>query len=109
MWLTSIAIRRPVFILMVFSALAVLGWTAASKMRVELNPNVNFPFVTVVTVYPGAGPREVETLISKPIEDAVNGINGVKNVTSVSQEGISLVAIEFNLGIDSSRAAADVR
>jgi len=109
MWLTSIAIRRPVFILMVFSALAVLGWTAASKMRVELNPNVNFPFVTIVTIYPGAGPREVETLISKPIEDAVNGINGVKNVTSVSQEGISVVSIEFNLGVNSSEAAADVR
>lgn len=109
MWLTSIAIRRPVFILMVFSALAVLGWTAASKMRVELSPSVDFPYVIVTTVYPGAGPREVETLISKRIEDAVNGINGVKNVTSVSQEGISLVAIEFNLGIDSSQAAADVR
>lgn len=109
MWLTSIAIRRPVFILMVFSALAVLGWTAASRMRVELNPSVDFPYVIVTTVYPGAGPREVETLISKRIEDAVNGINGVKNVTSVSQEGISLVAIEFNLGINSSQAAADVR
>ncbi|MER3473523.1 MAG: hypothetical protein C4335_05700 [Armatimonadota bacterium] len=109
MWLTSVAIRRPVFILMVFSALAVLGWTAASKMRVELNPNVDFPYVIVTTVYPGAGPREVETLISKPIEDVVNGINGVKNVTSVSQEGISVVAIEFNLGIDSGVAAADVR
>ncbi len=109
MWLTSVAIRRPIFILMVFSALAVLGWTAASRMRVELNPNVDFPYVIVTTVYPGAGPREVETLISKPIEDAVNGINGVKNVTSISQEGISLVAIEFNLGVDSSAAAADVR
>ncbi|MGQ9488108.1 MAG: efflux RND transporter permease subunit [Armatimonadota bacterium] len=109
MWLTSVAIRRPVFILMVFSALAVLGWTAASRMRVELNPNVDFPFVIVTTVYPGAGPREVETLISKPIEDAVNGINGVKNVTSVSQEGISVVSIEFNLGVDSNVAASDVR
>lgn len=109
MWLTSVAIRRPIFILMVFSALAVLGWTAAGKMRVELNPSVDFPYVTVTTVYPGAGPREVETLISKRIEDAVNGINGVKNVTSVSQEGISVVSIEFNLDVDSSQAAADVR
>ncbi len=109
MWLTSVAIRRPIFILMVFSALAVLGWTAASRMRVELNPSVDFPYVIVTTVYPGAGPREVETLITKPIEDAVNGINGVKNVTSVSQEGLALVAIEFNLGVDSSQAAADVR
>lgn len=109
MWLTSVAIRRPVFILMVFCALAVLGWTAASRMRVELNPSVDFPFVIVTTVYPGAGPREVETLITKPIEDATNGINGVKEVTSVSQEGLSLVAIQFNLGVDPSQAAAEVR
>ena len=103
MWLTSVAIRRPVTILMFFSALAVLGWVSASRMRVELNPNVEFPFVSVLTIYPGAGPREVETLISKPIEDAVNGINGVKNVTSVSQEGISLAVSYTHLTLPTKR------
>ncbi len=109
MWLTNTAIRRPVFILMVFIALAVMGLVSISKMKVELNPKVDFPYVTITTVYAGAGPREIETLVTKPLEDAVNGINGVKSVSSVSQEGVSIVMIEFKLGTNSDVAAADVR
>src|SRR5689334_3465897 len=109
MWLTSVSIRRPVFILMVVSALIVLGLNSCSKMRVELNPKVDFPFIFVQTTYPGAGPEEIETQISKKIEDAVSGVNGIKTLTSSSQEGISAVSIEFNIGVDSSVAASDVR
>ena len=109
MWLTNTAIRRPVFILMVFIALAVMGLVSISRMKVELIPTIDFPYVTVTTVYAGAGPREIETLVTKPLEDAVNGINGVKNVSSVSQEGVSIVMIEFKLGTNSDVAAADVR
>ena len=56
MWLTQVSIRRPVFILMVVSALIVLGLNSCMKMQVELNPNVNFPYINVITSYPGAGP-----------------------------------------------------
>lgn len=109
MWLTSVSIRRPVFILMVVSALIVLGLNALSKMRLELNPKVDFPFVSVLTIYPGAGPEEIETQVTKRIEDAVASVNGVKTVTSSSQEGQSVVNIEFNLGTSSDVAGSDVR
>lgn len=109
MGLTNLAIKRPVAILMLIGALIVMGFQGLKKMPAEQSPRVDFPFITVVTAYPGAGPGEIETLVSKPIEDAVGSVNGVKNVTSTSQQGTSVVAIEFNLSTNSDVAAADVR
>jgi len=109
MWLTHTSIFRPVTITMVVLALVVLGLTSLSRMPVDLYPDIEFPFVTVVSVYPGAGPQEIETLVTKPIEDSVSTISGVKNVTSTSQEGLSVVSVEFYLGTNLDTAANDVR
>ena len=109
MGLTSVSIRRPVFILMVVAALIIMGLNSVGKMNLELNPKVDFPFVSVFTAYPGAGPEEIETQVTKKIEDAVASVNGVKNITSSSQEGQSAVSIEFNIGVNSDVAASDVR
>lgn len=109
MGLTNLAIKRPVAILMLIGALIVLGMQSFFKMPAEQDPRVEFPFVTVTTAYPGAGPGEIETLVTKPIEDAVGSVNGVKNVTSTSQQGVSVVAIEFLLSTNADVAAADVR
>ena len=107
--LTKIAITRPVAILMLILALVVLGLQGYTRMPAELNPKVDFPYVSVFTTYNGAGPSEIETLISKPIEDAVSSVSGVKNITSVSQQGVSSVSIEFYLGTDLDVAASDIR
>jgi HAE1 family hydrophobic/amphiphilic exporter-1 len=109
MWLTHTSIFRPVTITMVVLALIVLGITSLSRMPVDLYPDIEFPWVTVVSVYAGAGPQEIETLVTKPIEDSVSTISGVKNVTSTSQEGLSVVSIEFYLGTNLDTAANDVR
>ena len=109
MGLTKLAITRPVVILMLFLALAVLGIVSRSRMPVDLNPDVDLPYVVITTIYPGAGPEEIETLVSKPLEDNVGSVNGLKNITSSSQEGISAVVMEFELGTDNDVAAADVR
>jgi len=109
MSLSGLAIRRPVFVLMVILALLVLGGISYSRMPVELMSNVEFPFVTVITAYPGAGPEEVETLISKPLEEQLSSLPGVRRVYSTSEEGASIVAIEFALGTDIDAATADVR
>lgn len=109
MWLTRLAVNRPVFILMLVLAFVVIGLRARGGMKSELNPRVDFPFVTVTTTYPGAGAEEVETLITKPLEDAVGSSNNLKNITSRSQEGVSSIALEFDLGTDSNVAAAEVR
>jgi HAE1 family hydrophobic/amphiphilic exporter-1 len=107
--LTKIAITRPVAILMLIMALVVLGLQGYTRMPAELNPKVDFPYVSVFTTYNGAGPSEIETLVSKPIEDAVSSVSGVKNITSVSQQGVSSVSIEFYLGTDLDVAASDIR
>jgi HAE1 family hydrophobic/amphiphilic exporter-1 len=109
MWLTTVSIRRPIFIIMFVLALIVLGWTARSKMPVELEPKIDFPYITVLTTYPGAGPNEIETLVSEPIEKAVGSISNLRNVTSSSQDGVSSVVLEFELGTPLDAAAADVR
>jgi HAE1 family hydrophobic/amphiphilic exporter-1 len=109
MWLTNIAIKRPVAILMLIGALIVLGFQGLGKMPAEQSPRIDFPYVTIATSYAGAGPSEIETLISKPIEDAVGSVNGVKNITSVSQQGISVVSIECYLGVNIDDVANDVR
>jgi HAE1 family hydrophobic/amphiphilic exporter-1 len=109
MWLTRTAISRPIFILMFVLALVVLGLQSRGKMPKELNPNVDIPYVTIITTYSGAGPSEIETLVTEPIEKNVTSIGGLKNVTSTSQEGTSTVMLEFEMGTDIEAAAADVR
>lgn len=107
--LTRTAITRPIFILMVVLAAVLMGNIAYRSMRLELNPEVTFPVVTVLTQYPGAGPEEVNTLVSKRIEDAVSGIANVREITSSSQEGFSTVVINFELGTNTDVAMNDVR
>jgi hydrophobic/amphiphilic exporter-1 (mainly G- bacteria), HAE1 family len=109
MFLSEISIKRPVFTAMVTIALMTLGLLGARNLGVELYPNVEFPFVVVVTPYPGAGPAEVEQLVTKPIEEAISGINGVDKVSSISRESFSTVVIQFKLKTELKAAAADVR
>lgn len=109
MQLTRVAIGRPVLITMFFAAIVLLGLVSRARMPAELRPKVDLPYITVVTQYSGAGPEEIETLVTKPIEDAVGSIANLKNVTSTSQDGLSVVTLEFELGTDLATAAADVR
>lgn len=109
MWLTRVSILRPVTITMVVMAIIVLGLVSLSKLPVDLYPKIEFPFVSVVATYPGTSPQEMETLVTKPLEDAVSTISGVKNVTSSSQEGFCSVGIEFEIGTDLDTATNDVR
>jgi hydrophobe/amphiphile efflux-1 (HAE1) family protein len=109
MTLSSIAIKRPVFTVMVTVAMVVLGIVGFTRLGSDLFPDVSFPVVTVVVPYPGASPAEVEALVSKPIEDSVIGVNGIDRVRSFSREGSAMVFVLFNLGIDVTEAASDVR
>ena len=109
MWISDTSIKRPVFATMVIVSFMVLGAVSMTRLGIDLFPEVNFPFVNVSVVYPGAGPEEVETLVTRPIEDAVAGINGVKRVISTSTEGFSRVGVELRLEVDPQAAAAEVR
>jgi HAE1 family hydrophobic/amphiphilic exporter-1 len=95
MKLTELAIKRPAFMTMIFVAFAVLGIFGYSRMGVDLLPTMDWPMVSVVTIYPGAGPKEIESLVSKPIEEAVSAVEKLDNVRSYSYEGVSVVLAQF--------------
>ncbi len=109
MFLSEISIKRPVFTVMVTVALMTLGLLAARNIGVDLFPDISFPVVTVVTPYPGAGPEEVEQLVTKAIEEQVSSVNGVDEVRSFSRDSVSTVVIQFKLQTDVKTAANDVR
>jgi len=96
MTLTELAIKRPSFIVVIFTVLGVLGFISFSQLKYELLPKMSNPMITIATVYPGASPQEVETSVSKLIEDAVSGLDKVKSVRATSQENISFVMVEFD-------------
>src|SRR6478672_13627724 len=109
MWFTRLAISRPLIIWMALAAIAVLGVQAYLRLPAELNPRVSIPTITVTTIYAGAGPPEIETQVSKPLEDAVGAAPGVRDVYSSSQANISIISMDFRIGTDLDTASADVR
>ena len=109
MWITRVSINNPVFATMVMVALTVLGLFAYARLGVEQLPDVTIPIVVVQTQYPGASPEAVEIDVTRPIENAVNGVSGVKLVRSFTAEGVSSVVVELRLDTDMSRAMQDVR
>ncbi len=109
MTLTEVAIKRPAFITMVFVALAVLGIFGYSRMGVDLLPKMDWPVVSVITVYPGAGPKEIESLVSKPIEEAVSGVSNLDNVRSYSYEGVSVVLAQFGFSSNVDEVTNEVQ
>ncbi len=104
-----IAIRNPVFTTMTMAALIVLGLFSYQRLAIDEYPDVSIPIVSVQTIYPGAGPEAIEREVSRPIEEAVNTIEGIDRVTSTSLEGVSVVVAEFDLDTDDNVAAQDVR
>ena len=102
-------ILRPVFTLMSILIVMVLGAVCITRLPVDLVPDVSFPTLSVSTSYPGAGPEEIEELISRPIEEAAGSVPGVEEITSESREGDSRVRVTFNFGTDLSEAANDLR
>ncbi|UCC80127.1 MAG: efflux RND transporter permease subunit [Candidatus Zixiibacteriota bacterium] len=109
MYISNVSIKRPVFTTMLIVALIVLGLVSYQQMNVDLFPDIDFPFVIVTTVYPGAGPEAVATDVTQKIEDIVNPIAGVKHIESTSSEGISLIFVEFTLETKGIDAAQEVR
>ena len=109
MGLTRLSIQRPVFVIVLIAVFLVLGLRSRSGMLVDMNPKVDIPYVTVTTVYPGTGPEEIETLVTKPIEDAVSSTDQIKHIRSSSQFGLSLVNLEFELDADVDVATEEVR
>ena len=89
------SVKKPFTVLVAVILVIVLGFVSLSGMQTDLLPNMNLPYLMVVTTYPGASPEQVEADVTKPIEDSLATLNGVKNVTSQSNENYSLVTLEY--------------
>jgi HAE1 family hydrophobic/amphiphilic exporter-1 len=109
MFLPDLAIRRPVFIIMQVAAIFVLGWIAYTRIPIDLMPDVQFPFMSITTTFPGTGAKEIESDVTKKIEEGMSSISGLKNIYSTSAEGFSQVLLEFNLDVKIRDADMDVR
>lgn len=106
--ITRLAVNRPLTIIMFVLALVIMGLVAYSRLQVSRFPKVEFPMVVVVVGFPGASAQETEHLVTEPVERALNGISGVKTITSSSQEGASIITVELNDNADVNQAASDI-
>jgi HAE1 family hydrophobic/amphiphilic exporter-1 len=107
--LSGVAIRRPIFTLMIMVGLIVLGIFSYRKLSIDQYPSVDIPVVTVQTTYPGASAETIEREVTERMEQAFNPIEGVDRITSVSLEGVSQVVVEFELSRSADLGAQDIR
>jgi HAE1 family hydrophobic/amphiphilic exporter-1 len=107
--LAEVCIRRPVFAAMLILALVVVGSVAYGSLGVDRFPSVDVPTVSVRTMLPGGAPEDVETEVTEEIEKAVNTVEGIRELRSVTSPGTSMVIATFDLDRDIDAAADDVR
>lgn len=107
--LSKLAVKRPVTVVMLTLMVIVLGIISLSKLQVDLFPEIQVPVTVVSTQYSGVGSKEIENLVTKPLEETLGRVNSIKGIQSFSSEGQSLIVIEFDYGIDMDFAALEVR
>jgi HAE1 family hydrophobic/amphiphilic exporter-1 len=108
MFLSDVSIRRPVFATMMMVALVVLGIVSYQRLAIDEYPDISYPVVIAQTTYPGASPEVMEREISRPVEEALNTVQGIREITSTSLEGSSLVRLQLELGVNVMEAQQDV-
>lgn len=107
--LSKFSIKKPFTVLVAVIIVIVFGVIALTKMTPDLFPNINTPYVIVMTTYPGASPEEAETEITKPMEQQMATLSNIKNVTSVSAANYSLIQLEFSDSVDMNSISVDIR
>src|SRR6266540_4314542 len=100
MWLTLLALRNGIAILMASFAIVVLGATSLGRMPIDLFPNINYPSIRIGTIYKGANVQDIERTVTYPIEKAVSAVSNVRYVESRSRQGLSVVEVFFAWGAD---------
>ncbi len=107
--IVKIAIKRPVFVVMIIVSIITLGIVGYSRLPVDMLPNIDFPVVTVITQYPGASSDEIEQLITKPLENNLGGVSDLDTISSTSEEGLSFIIMQFTSTADVKYAELEVR
>ncbi|PPS45465.1 efflux RND transporter permease subunit [Chroococcidiopsis sp. TS-821] len=103
------SIRRPVPTIVLFLMLTILGWFSFTRLGIDTNPNIDIPAVSITVTQPGAGPAELESQVTKQVEDAVASLGNIDSMISTVNDGVSTTVVNFVLGTDSDRATNDVR
>jgi hydrophobic/amphiphilic exporter-1 (mainly G- bacteria), HAE1 family len=109
MSIISTSVKRPVTVWMFMLAVILFGMVGFSRLAVKLLPDLSYPTITIRTLYDGAAPVEVEQLVSKPIEESVGVVKGLRKISSVSRSGMSDVVLEFEWGTSMDMASLEVR
>jgi HAE1 family hydrophobic/amphiphilic exporter-1 len=109
MFLSDVSIKRPVFATMMMVTLVVLGIAGYRRLAIDEYPDVSYPVVVAQTTYPGASPEVMEREVTRPIEEALNTVQGIQEITSTSFEGSSLVRVQLQLGVDVMAAQQEVQ
>jgi hydrophobic/amphiphilic exporter-1 (mainly G- bacteria), HAE1 family len=108
MFLSDVSIKRPVFATMMMLALVVLGVVSYGRLAIDEYPDVSYPTINVSVTYPGASPEVIMRQVSKPLEEALNTVQGIKEINSSSSQGRSNVRVTFHLGVDLGERARHV-
>lgn len=109
MGITKFALKRPVTTVLVVLCLIVFGLSSVLSSKLELIPEMNYPILTISSVYAGASPEDINDLVSKPIEDAVGTLSGIKTVQSTSKENVSIIMLQYEYGTDMDKAYNDLK
>jgi len=109
MTLTELAIKRPSLVVVLFSVLGILGLFSYGQLQYELLPKMTPPVVSVSVQYPGASPGEVETSVTRPVEESVSALEKIASVSSTSSEGLSVVTVEFANDADIDKSLQDAQ
>lgn len=109
MSISGISVKRPTLVVVIFSILVLLGLVGYNTLTYELLPKISAPVITITTIYPGAGPNEVETSVTKKIEEAVSDLENLESTQSISQEGASVVTVNLKYGTNVDNALQDAQ
>ena len=109
MKIVEFSVRRPVAVTMVMVAVIILGMVSLSRLAIDFMPEMKLPYAAVLTHYEGAGPQEIESTVTRPIEDVTATVQNVKGLLSSSSNGVSMVLVEFEWGTDMNFATQDMR
>jgi HAE1 family hydrophobic/amphiphilic exporter-1 len=107
--ITGLAVKRPIATTMVFLIIIIVGLMGLRFLPIDLLPSIEYPMLSVMTIYPNVGPEEIETIITDRVENAISSVSNIEEVRSRSEEGRSRVTLEFSQGTDIDAAANDVR
>lgn len=109
MLLTKFSIKRQITLSMIYAVIILFSFFSFSQLKIDFFPDITFPFAGVVTSYAGVGPDDIETLITRPVEEAVSSVKNIEKVSSQSSKGNSVVMLEFKYGTNMDKAENDIR